>query len=171
MLSPRVFFFFCGLLFHMITSSNPLETFDQRTPTEYISTLEGDIAERDRLLEAIRNELGSSRNENLALRREVENLKRVLLDGRGQLPPPSHFIQPLIEIYRRRRFSRQRIVAGPPPPSRSSPRTERSRSPRGPSCRCFFAFLLKQQQRRVQAQHSERFAYLPSQWEQLVLGG
>jgi hypothetical protein len=44
--------------------------------TEYISTLEGDIAERDRLLEAIRSELGSSRNENLALRREVENLKR-----------------------------------------------------------------------------------------------
>ncbi|KAH6887808.1 hypothetical protein BKA70DRAFT_1332500 [Coprinopsis sp. MPI-PUGE-AT-0042] len=66
---------------------------------EYISTLEGDIAERDRLLEAIRNELGSSRNENLALRREVENLKRVLIDGRGvdasadgsldHLPPPA----------------------------------------------------------------------------------
>ncbi|TFK72856.1 hypothetical protein BDN72DRAFT_762703 [Pluteus cervinus] len=63
---------------------------------EYISTLEGDIAERDRLLDAIRTELGESRNENQALRQEIATLKKVLLDGRGSgdapmlnLPPPA----------------------------------------------------------------------------------
>jgi hypothetical protein len=50
---------------------------------EYISTLEGDIAERDRLLDAIRSELGSTQSENLALRQEIAALKRTLLDGRG----------------------------------------------------------------------------------------
>ncbi|KAG6821124.1 hypothetical protein H0H93_006463 [Arthromyces matolae] len=49
---------------------------------EYISTLEGDIAERDRLLDAIRSELGSTQSENLALRQEIAALKRTLLDGR-----------------------------------------------------------------------------------------
>ncbi|KAG5722437.1 hypothetical protein E4T56_gene2966 [Termitomyces sp. T112] len=49
---------------------------------EYISTLEGDIAERDRLLEAIRSELGSTQSENLALRQEIAALKRTLLEGR-----------------------------------------------------------------------------------------
>ncbi|KXN84465.1 hypothetical protein AN958_12440 [Leucoagaricus sp. SymC.cos] len=63
---------------------------------EYISTLEGDIAERDRLLEAIRSELGSTQSENHALRQEIEALKKVLLEGRGaadlpslNLPPPA----------------------------------------------------------------------------------
>lgn len=42
-----------------------------------------DIAERDRLLQAIRSELGSSQSENLALRQEVAALKRALLDGRN----------------------------------------------------------------------------------------
>ena len=51
--------------------------------TEYISTLEGDVAERDRLLDAIRSELGSSQSENLALRQEIAALKRTLLEGRG----------------------------------------------------------------------------------------
>ncbi|KAF9003210.1 hypothetical protein BDQ17DRAFT_488388 [Cyathus striatus] len=59
---------------------------------EYISTLEGDIAERDRVLDAIRTELGSTKDENRALRQEIEALKRTLLDGRGagiNLPPPA----------------------------------------------------------------------------------
>ncbi|KAG6867483.1 hypothetical protein C0993_002263 [Termitomyces sp. T159_Od127] len=70
---------------------------------EYISTLEGDIAERDRLLEAIRSELGSTQSENLALRQEIATLKRTLLEGRAptiaadgtpeypllNLPPPA----------------------------------------------------------------------------------
>ncbi|KAF5350999.1 hypothetical protein D9756_008197 [Leucocoprinus leucothites] len=64
---------------------------------EYISTLEGDIAERDRLLEAVRSELGSTQSENLALRQEIEALKKVLLEGRSgstdlpslNLPPPA----------------------------------------------------------------------------------
>ncbi|KAG5653731.1 hypothetical protein H0H81_010988 [Sphagnurus paluster] len=50
---------------------------------EYISTLEGDIAERDRLLDAIRSELGSTQSENYALRQEIAALKRTLLEGRG----------------------------------------------------------------------------------------
>ncbi|TFK35856.1 hypothetical protein BDQ12DRAFT_699877 [Crucibulum laeve] len=55
---------------------------------EYISTLEGDIAERDRLLDAIRSELGSTQSENLALRQEIATLKKTLLDGRGTGEPP-----------------------------------------------------------------------------------
>lgn len=62
--------------------------------SEYISTLEGDIAERDRLIDAIRGELGSTQSENLALRQEISALKKALLDGRGRidtpvLPPPA----------------------------------------------------------------------------------
>ncbi|KAH0834732.1 hypothetical protein J3R83DRAFT_10292 [Lanmaoa asiatica] len=58
---------------------------------EYISTLEGDIAERDRLIDAIRSELGSSRSENVALRQEISALKKCLLEGRAlpDLPPPA----------------------------------------------------------------------------------
>ncbi|KAJ7265995.1 hypothetical protein B0H12DRAFT_179597 [Mycena haematopus] len=59
---------------------------------EYISTLEDNIAERDRLLSAIRTELGSTQSENLALRQEIAALKRTLLDNRGPapvLPPPA----------------------------------------------------------------------------------
>lgn len=66
---------------------------------EYISTLEGDIAERDRLLAAIRSELGSSQSENVALRQEIAALKRALLAGRGtgeevMLPPPGPIPSP-----------------------------------------------------------------------------
>lgn len=60
--------------------------------TEYITTLEGDIAERDRLLEHFRTQLGSQESENLALRQEIAALKKALLDGRGgsiNLPPPA----------------------------------------------------------------------------------
>lgn len=61
---------------------------------EYINTLEGDIAERDRLIDAIRTELGSTKSENSALRQEIAALKKALLDGRGRsdtpvLPPPA----------------------------------------------------------------------------------
>ncbi|KAL0566527.1 hypothetical protein V5O48_015482 [Marasmius crinis-equi] len=49
---------------------------------EYINTLEMDIAERDRLLQAIRSELGSTQSENLALRQEITALKKALLEGR-----------------------------------------------------------------------------------------
>lgn len=59
--------------------------------SEYISTLEGDIAERDRLIDAIRTELGSSKSENIALRQEIAALKKCLLEGRAlpDLPPPA----------------------------------------------------------------------------------
>ncbi|KIY45056.1 hypothetical protein FISHEDRAFT_67157 [Fistulina hepatica ATCC 64428] len=50
---------------------------------EYITTLEMDIAERDRLLGAIRSELGSTQSENFALRQEISALKKALLEGRG----------------------------------------------------------------------------------------
>ena len=56
---------------------------------EYISTLEGDIAERDRLLDAIRSELGSTQSENYALRQEIANLKGILLNGRGSADSPA----------------------------------------------------------------------------------
>ncbi|GJJ10581.1 hypothetical protein Clacol_004808 [Clathrus columnatus] len=58
---------------------------------EYIATLEGDIADRDSLIEAIRSELGSTKLENDALRQEVEALKRAMLEGRANpdLPPPA----------------------------------------------------------------------------------
>ena len=60
---------------------------------EYITTLEGDIAERDRLIDAIRTELGSSQSENAALRQEITTLKKALLASAGRaespaLPPP-----------------------------------------------------------------------------------
>ncbi|KAI0634712.1 hypothetical protein C8Q77DRAFT_1053674 [Trametes polyzona] len=55
---------------------------------EYIATLEGDIAERDRLIDAIRTELGSTKNENVALRQEIAQLKKALLDGRGRPDTP-----------------------------------------------------------------------------------
>ncbi|KAJ7756458.1 hypothetical protein DFH07DRAFT_742600 [Mycena maculata] len=59
---------------------------------EYISTLEDNIAERDRLLSAIRAELGSTQSENVALRQEIAALKKTLVEGRGPapvLPPPA----------------------------------------------------------------------------------
>ncbi|ESK83566.1 proteophosphoglycan ppg4 [Moniliophthora roreri MCA 2997] len=55
---------------------------------EYISTLELDIAERDRLLQAIRSELGSTQSENLALRQEIAALKKALLEGRQHAISP-----------------------------------------------------------------------------------
>ncbi len=50
---------------------------------EYISTLEGDIAERDHLLQVVRAQLGETQSENVALRQEIDALKKVLLSGRG----------------------------------------------------------------------------------------
>ncbi|KAI6021681.1 hypothetical protein BKA83DRAFT_21810 [Pisolithus microcarpus] len=54
---------------------------------EYITTLEGDIAERDRLIDAIRAELGSSKSENIALATGNCGLE----EGRNlpDLPPPA----------------------------------------------------------------------------------
>ncbi|KAG7097739.1 hypothetical protein E1B28_005061 [Marasmius oreades] len=58
---------------------------------EYISTLELDIAERDRVLQAIRSELGSTQSENFALRQEIAALKKALLEGRPtQSSPQAH---------------------------------------------------------------------------------
>ncbi|KAH9958230.1 hypothetical protein BC827DRAFT_1221019 [Russula dissimulans] len=61
---------------------------------EYITTLEGDVAERDRLIDAIRAELGSTKSENAALQQEIKALKKALLGPAGRanspvLPPPS----------------------------------------------------------------------------------
>ncbi|KAF8318649.1 hypothetical protein DL93DRAFT_2095035 [Clavulina sp. PMI_390] len=61
---------------------------------EYITTLESHIADRDRLIEAIRQELGASKVENDELRQEVDALKQALLEGRTTaealaLPPPA----------------------------------------------------------------------------------
>ncbi|KAI9462859.1 hypothetical protein BJY52DRAFT_1166811 [Lactarius psammicola] len=61
---------------------------------EYITTLEGDVAERDRLIDAIRTELGSTRSENTALQQEIKALKKALLSPAGRadspvLPPPN----------------------------------------------------------------------------------
>jgi hypothetical protein len=60
---------------------------------EYISALEGDVAERDRLIDAIRTELGSTKSENAALQQEIKTLKKALLGSAGHssspiLPPP-----------------------------------------------------------------------------------
>ncbi|KAH8108299.1 hypothetical protein DFH11DRAFT_1732018 [Phellopilus nigrolimitatus] len=57
---------------------------------KYIHTLEGDIAERDRLIDAICLEPGSTKSENNALRQEVAALKKAILEGRAlpmSLPP------------------------------------------------------------------------------------
>ncbi|KAF7974956.1 hypothetical protein HWV62_10679 [Athelia sp. TMB] len=50
---------------------------------EYISTLEADISERDALISAIRSELGSSQSENMALRQEIDALKKNILSNRA----------------------------------------------------------------------------------------
>ena len=83
---------------------------------EYISTLEGDIAERDRLIDAIRSELGSSRSENIALRQEIAALKKCLLDGRAlpDLPPPAELPS---------------VPASPPPTPTLAPVTATATSP------------------------------------------
>ncbi|KIM36670.1 hypothetical protein M413DRAFT_20462 [Hebeloma cylindrosporum] len=52
----------------------------------------GDIAERDRMLDHFRTQLGSTESENHALRQEIAALKKALLDGRSgpiNLPPPA----------------------------------------------------------------------------------
>ncbi|KAF5368213.1 hypothetical protein D9615_010518 [Tricholomella constricta] len=69
-----------------------------RNKIKYISTLEGDIAERDRLLDAIRSELGSTQSENYALRQEIAALKRTLLDGRGISPGTPTEPLPLLNL-------------------------------------------------------------------------
>ncbi|KAI4518033.1 hypothetical protein K525DRAFT_273047 [Schizophyllum commune Loenen D] len=66
-----------------------------RSASKYITHLEFDIAERDRLLDAIRTDLTSTQSENQALRKEVEALKQALLAGRSgavELPPPKELV-------------------------------------------------------------------------------
>ena len=59
--------------------------------TEYITTLEGDIADRDRLIDAIRTELGSMKSENVALRQEIDALKKDIAELRRALQrKPQH---------------------------------------------------------------------------------
>jgi regulator of replication initiation timing len=50
--------------------------------TEYITTLEGEVADRDQQLETYRDELSSTRSENTELRQEIERLKREIMQGR-----------------------------------------------------------------------------------------
>ena len=45
--------------------------------------LEGDIAERDRLLDHFRTKLGSQESENLALRQEIASLKKAFSTAAG----------------------------------------------------------------------------------------
>lgn len=50
---------------------------------EYITTLEGEVAARDQQLETYREELTSTRTENSELRKEIERLKREIMEGRS----------------------------------------------------------------------------------------
>ncbi|KAH9887320.1 hypothetical protein C8Q73DRAFT_668825 [Cubamyces lactineus] len=52
------------------------------------------VRRKGKLIDAIRSELGSTKNENVALRQEIAQLKKALLEGRGRadtpvLPPPA----------------------------------------------------------------------------------
>ena len=87
---------------------------------EYISTLEGDIAERDRLLDAIRTELRTTSDENKALRQEIDALKKALLQGRSDtpvLPPPA----PLPAISAAAALASSGLKSPPPTPAPKSP--------------------------------------------------
>lgn len=127
-----LFFFFFRLLERIY-----LFIFD----VEYISTLEGDIAERDRLLDAIRSELGSTQSENLALRQEIATLKRTLLEGRGiistsltpsssdatsdapilNLPPPAPLPAQSAVALLAQQQATSTSTASTPPPTQSTP--------------------------------------------------
>ncbi|KAG8756148.1 hypothetical protein FRC14_003329 [Serendipita sp. 396] len=50
---------------------------------EYITTLEGEVAIRDKQLETYREELSSTKSENSELRKEIDRLKREIMEGRG----------------------------------------------------------------------------------------
>ncbi|KAG8884507.1 hypothetical protein FRB97_004020 [Tulasnella sp. 331] len=60
---------------------------------EYITTLENQISDRDKLIDAIRDELGAQQLQNSELRQEIDALKKAMLDGRHPhpvgLPPPT----------------------------------------------------------------------------------
>jgi hypothetical protein len=90
------------------------------TIIEYITTLEGDIAERDRLLDAIRTELRSTSDENKALRQEIDALKKALLVGNRadtpMLPPPA----PLPAVSAAAALASSGLKSPPPTPSPTS---------------------------------------------------
>ena len=91
-----------------------------KSVTEYITTLEGDIAERDRLLDAIRTELRNTSDENRALRQEIDALKKALIGGREEtpiLPPPA----PLPPISAAAALASSGLKSPPPTPSPQSP--------------------------------------------------
>ena len=101
-------------------SSPPVKFRDADHHAEYITTLEGDIADRDRRIDAIRTELGSTKSENVALRQEIDALKRALLEGRGRpdtpvLPPPG----PLPPVSAAARASSSSPAPAAPPTPRS----------------------------------------------------
>jgi hypothetical protein len=52
-------------------------------PTEYISTLECDVAEHDQVIDVICTELGPIRSENAALQQEIKALKKALISSTG----------------------------------------------------------------------------------------
>ncbi|KAF8992022.1 hypothetical protein BDZ89DRAFT_1189772 [Hymenopellis radicata] len=63
-------------------SRNKISARNLRSETRIHQPPELDIAERDRLLTAIRSELGSTQSENQALRREIAALENAFLGGR-----------------------------------------------------------------------------------------
>lgn len=82
---------------------------------EYITTLEADVAERDRLIDAIRTELGSTKSENYALKQEIEILKKSLLQANPApvLPPPA----PLPAVSAAATVTARNSAPSPTPPS------------------------------------------------------
>ena len=50
--------------------------------TEYIATLEGEVATRDHQIEVYREELSTTKSENNELKKEIERLRKAILEGR-----------------------------------------------------------------------------------------
>ena len=50
--------------------------------TEYIATLEGEVATRDEQIQVYREELSTTKSENNELKKEIERLRKAILEGR-----------------------------------------------------------------------------------------